>query len=244
MAVAMVVCALGCRPQASPATVEPRPAADVPPREGVMDKDDIRRVVRANLHDVAACYKAGLAEDPSLTGRVTLQFTIGPRGAVTRSAVEGTTLPRSAAAVGTCIAFAAETWRFPRPIGGGNVVVTYPFVLVTEASEGAAPEPVLYGLGSSRPPIGTWSEQRDGAPDTLLVEVRGPDGQRQAHVEVTLELYDVPGGPRQILSTDATGRVVFTGVPARGRAAVTVGSTRSATLPLDGRAWGTSLVIP
>jgi hypothetical protein len=33
------------------------------------------------------------------------------------------------AEVGNCIAKAMRDWKFPKPEGGGNVVVTYPFVL-------------------------------------------------------------------------------------------------------------------
>ena len=31
--------------------------------------------------------------------------------------------------VGNCVAKAVKRWKFPKPRGGGNVVVTYPFVL-------------------------------------------------------------------------------------------------------------------
>jgi len=33
------------------------------------------------------------------------------------------------AGVGNCIAQAVKRWQFPKPEGGGSVIVTYPFVL-------------------------------------------------------------------------------------------------------------------
>ena len=32
-------------------------------------------------------------------------------------------------AVGSCIAQAVKRWTFPKPEGGGSVIVSYPFVL-------------------------------------------------------------------------------------------------------------------
>lgn len=95
---------------------------------GSMDKDIIRRVVRANLAQVRDCYNAGLARDATLKGRVTITFTISSTGAVSAAEIDGATEMRDAE-VSRCIAAAAKTWKFPEPEGGGNVVVTYPFVL-------------------------------------------------------------------------------------------------------------------
>jgi hypothetical protein len=34
--------------------------------------------------------------------------------------------------VGSCIASAVRRWQFPKPPGGGTVIVTYPFVLAAD----------------------------------------------------------------------------------------------------------------
>lgn len=94
---------------------------------GALDKDVIRRVVRAHLSEVRACYEAGLAKDPTIKGRVSIQFTIAPTGAVAGAVVHESEM--GDAQVGRCIAGAVESWRFPEPEGGGNVTVTYPFAL-------------------------------------------------------------------------------------------------------------------
>jgi hypothetical protein len=96
--------------------------------EGALDKDIIRRIVRAHLNEVRSCYNAGLQKDPALTGRVSINFVIKGDGAVGSAVIADDNLPDPE--VGKCIAKAVQTWRFPKPLGGGNVVVTYPFTLV------------------------------------------------------------------------------------------------------------------
>lgn len=95
--------------------------------KGALDKDIIRRIVRAHINEVRTCYDKGLSKDPALSGKITVGFTIGTTGKVTASSVSSTTL--SDKAVGTCIAGAAKRWKFPSPRGGGVVMVKYPFTL-------------------------------------------------------------------------------------------------------------------
>ncbi len=95
--------------------------------KGSLDKDIIRRIVRAHINEVRSCYNAGLLKDPSLSGKVSVQFTIAPTGKVAVAVVSSSTV--SDKDVGNCIAKAVKRWKFPKPAGGGNVVVTYPFVL-------------------------------------------------------------------------------------------------------------------
>jgi Ca-activated chloride channel homolog len=93
---------------------------------GALDRDVIRRVVRAHVNEVRHCYDQGLVKDPALTGRVSIAFTIDGKGNVSVAAVKETTL--ADATVGTCIAKAAKRWKFPAPTAG-TVSVEYPLVL-------------------------------------------------------------------------------------------------------------------
>jgi hypothetical protein len=95
--------------------------------KGALDKDIIRRIVRAHINEVRYCYNQGLARDPNMKGRVSVQFTIGPTGKVPVAVVQDSSI--SDRNVANCIAQAVRRWTFPKPQGGGNVVVTYPFVL-------------------------------------------------------------------------------------------------------------------
>ena len=49
---------------------------------GSLDKDIIRRIVRAHINEVRYCYEKGLAVDPNLKGRVAVTFTIDAEGKV------------------------------------------------------------------------------------------------------------------------------------------------------------------
>jgi len=95
--------------------------------KGALDKDIIRRIVRAHINEVRYCYNQGLARDPNLKGRVSVQFTIGPSGQVPVAVVAENSLKDNN--VANCVAKAVKRWKFPKPPGGGNAVVTYPFVL-------------------------------------------------------------------------------------------------------------------
>jgi outer membrane biosynthesis protein TonB len=95
--------------------------------DGPLDHDIVRRIVRAHLNEVRSCYNRGLAKDPKLAGRLTIDFQILATGKVGSSSVAKTTL--SDDEVGTCVARMVRRWTFPKPRGGGLVKVSYPFVL-------------------------------------------------------------------------------------------------------------------
>lgn len=93
---------------------------------GSLDREVIRRIVRAHVNEVRHCYELGLQSDPNLKGRITIDFRIEPSGKVSAATVVEDTL--AVAAVGTCIAARAANWTFPTT-PGGVVTVRYPFVL-------------------------------------------------------------------------------------------------------------------
>jgi hypothetical protein len=97
--------------------------------DGDIDKDLIRRIVRAHLNEVRSCYNAGLTRNPGLQGRVTIQFSIVGSGKVSSSVVADNTTKDSS--VANCIAKAVKRWKFPRVGRGGTALVSYPFMLNT-----------------------------------------------------------------------------------------------------------------
>jgi Ca-activated chloride channel family protein len=94
---------------------------------GAMDRHVIRRIVRAHHNEVRHCYNQGLLVDPSLAGRVVIQFVIDALGQVSGAVVSKTTVADEK--VGQCIARAAKRWKFPKVHDGGVARVTYPFLL-------------------------------------------------------------------------------------------------------------------
>jgi TonB family protein len=117
-------------PAGSSAAARPNAAVVTPGAavvRGSLPREVIAAVVRRHLGEVRFCYESRLAAEPALEGRVTVQLTIGPDGAVTSSRVTGDTT--GSADLGACIAAAVSRWTFPAPEGGGIVIVNYPFVL-------------------------------------------------------------------------------------------------------------------
>lgn len=94
---------------------------------GALDKELVRRVVRQHLNEVRYCYEQALSRQPTLAGRVVVQFTIAPTGRVLVSALQSSSL--EAPNVEACVVAATRRWEFPQPSGGGLVVVSYPFQL-------------------------------------------------------------------------------------------------------------------
>lgn len=112
--------------------IREEPAADMPGEGrlrvygsplvlGALDKSVIDRVIRSNMTQLRYCYTKHPAQ-----GRATLKITIGPDGVVREVEVVGSTLQH--AQLETCLAEQAEGMQFPKPRGGGIVIVTYPMV--------------------------------------------------------------------------------------------------------------------
>lgn len=92
-----------------------------------LDRDQIAAVVNRNMGQIRFCYEQGLQGDPSLNGRVAIDFTISGAGQVSAAQVANTTL--NSKMVEECIVMRLKTWKFPLPQGGVNVKVVYPFNL-------------------------------------------------------------------------------------------------------------------
>ncbi|HXI54474.1 MAG TPA: TonB family protein [Polyangia bacterium] len=94
---------------------------------GSLDKEIIRRIIRRHINEVKYCYEQELTKKPELGGRIMVQFTIAASGQVIASVLQNSTMgnPR----VENCTVQAVRRWEFPKPLGGGIVIVSYPFVL-------------------------------------------------------------------------------------------------------------------
>jgi len=97
---------------------------------GALDKSLIDEVVQSNESKVRFCYQSQLAEDPSLSGAVTVKFVIAPDGTVNSATTQSSTL--ASPPVEECINTHFMDFQFPEPKGGGIVIVKYPFVFQAE----------------------------------------------------------------------------------------------------------------
>jgi TonB family protein len=92
---------------------------------GSLDKEIIRRIIRRHINEVKYCYEQELTKKADLGGRVAVQFTISGTGSVMSSVLQQSTMGNPK--VENCVVQAVRRWEFPKPQGGGIVIVTYPF---------------------------------------------------------------------------------------------------------------------
>ena len=93
---------------------------------GALDRSVIDAYIRRNLAKIRWCYEKELAKDPKLFGKIVINFIIGGTGKVKKSGVKRTTMQNKT--VERCVARQIKKIRFPKPKGGGIVIVNYPFV--------------------------------------------------------------------------------------------------------------------
>jgi TonB family protein len=93
---------------------------------GSLDKELIRKVIHSNRGQIRYCYESQLNRFPKLNGKVAVKFVISSQGTVASSSVAQSTVNN--AELEACVAGRVRTWVFPKPKGGGVVVVTYPFI--------------------------------------------------------------------------------------------------------------------
>jgi len=92
---------------------------------GGMSREAVKRVIEQHLDEVTYCYETALISNPSIKGRITMEWKILMSGTVGEVRIKSSTI-KSPEIYG-CIKSAIKTWQFPRPVGN-EVVVSYPFI--------------------------------------------------------------------------------------------------------------------
>ncbi|MCK6552533.1 AgmX/PglI C-terminal domain-containing protein, partial [Myxococcota bacterium] len=98
---------------------------------GSLDKEIIRRVIKEHLAQIRYCYEKELTRTPGLFGKVSTEFVISAQGTVQSAEVKKGDSTLNNDEVERCITSKIRTWVFPKPKGGGVVVVKYPFIFKT-----------------------------------------------------------------------------------------------------------------
>ena len=98
------------------------------PPSGI-DKDKITHVITTNNSQIRGCYQTALAGKPKLEGKLAVAWKIGANGEVLSASVAEDTL--GDAAVADCVVERIKRWTFPKPVGGGVVDVTFPWIFKT-----------------------------------------------------------------------------------------------------------------
>jgi hypothetical protein len=94
---------------------------------GSLPAEIIRQYIRKHRQQIRYCYERELTRHPNLAGKLRVHFVINHRGHVsTAEASQSSSL--AAGNLRSCVLARVRGWRFPRPTGGGEVDVTYPFL--------------------------------------------------------------------------------------------------------------------
>lgn len=90
----------------------------------------VTQMIRRRLRAMQRCYETELRQDPTLTGRVSVQFMISERGAVEDAlASENTT---GSPAVAACVVSIVRRFRFNPGPEGGSLRFSYSFNFVPQ----------------------------------------------------------------------------------------------------------------
>lgn len=100
---------------------------------GSIDKEGVRRVVRANRPEISGCYNRELNKgNKSFEGKVIVKWEIGEQGRVLKAEKVSSTLANDD--VVNCLIARLKTWRFPEPPKNTIAVVTFPFTFVVQGN--------------------------------------------------------------------------------------------------------------
>jgi TonB family protein len=94
-----------------------------------LTKDEVGEIIHRHLSEVRYCYESAMIRSPDLEGKLMTNFTINGQGVVKSAEVKSSTLPDPR--LDDCIIRRLATWKFPKPRGGVDVAVTYPFIFKT-----------------------------------------------------------------------------------------------------------------
>jgi len=105
--------------------IEPGQTDTNKPRKGFLDKAVIQRVVKRHINEIKYCYEKELVRTIGLKGKIIVSWLIKSDGKVSDVKISKTTLKSER--VESCIIKKIKRWIFPKPKGGGDVKIKYPF---------------------------------------------------------------------------------------------------------------------
>ena len=96
--------------------------------KGPLDKEIVRRVIRARMNSLRGCYHEGLKSKPELRGKLSVDFEIGEDGKVAAAKIHESKI--GSASVEACFIKVIDDWTFPKLKAGERVQVRQDFELV------------------------------------------------------------------------------------------------------------------
>ena len=98
----------------------------------------VKKVVQQNFAQLRYCVERGWITNPSMAGRLTVKFVVGPDGTVTSSAIKSATGTIDSSTQ-TCVSQRFMRWTFPKPENGGITIVEVPVLAVIDETSEPAP---------------------------------------------------------------------------------------------------------
>lgn len=95
--------------------------------KGTIDHAQLRARIRAKTPEIHACYQAALDRLLAAQGQVVVRFIVDAEGRVPAVSISANDFGEPS--VGCCVAKQVAGWSLPPPVGGGFVVVEYPFIV-------------------------------------------------------------------------------------------------------------------
>lgn len=92
---------------------------------GSLSQEDVLRVINSNINAIQACYERALMSNPTLSGRIAMDWTVSSSGTVKDVRVRSSTMGNPQ--VADCMSEKIKRWKFPRP-KGGEAQITFPFL--------------------------------------------------------------------------------------------------------------------
>jgi hypothetical protein len=95
---------------------------------GSLPRSVVDEVVKSHLNAIRYCYRRELPKEPSLAGKLVTRFVIASDGTVSSADPQAARSTLRHAGVENCVMRRFMRMSFPEPMGGGIVVVSYPFL--------------------------------------------------------------------------------------------------------------------
>lgn len=92
---------------------------------GGLTQEEILAVIRSNLSQIRHCYERLLQRSPSSAGKIKVRFVVNRTGRVNSASTTQSDIGDGK--MKSCLLGLIRTWNFPKPRGGEQVTVNYPF---------------------------------------------------------------------------------------------------------------------
>ena len=91
-----------------------------------LTKDEVGKVIHEHIAEVRYCYESAMIQNPDVQGKMVVDFVIQGSGTVKSAQLNHSTVNNPS--LDQCILSRLVKWKFPKPKGGVDVAVSYPFI--------------------------------------------------------------------------------------------------------------------